>query len=129
MFGEEAGTAGEKFRRVIQEAKPQALIAGELAASNPKAASFLTPELNLDIDVLRNLNKGYNKFNAKEVASGPYGVPLTNQMLGKEFAYRKNNLDVVIDKQGFMRYGRADEFNALTLDEQRKVFNARKIID
>src|SRR3990167_4934507 len=129
MFGLEAEMAGEKFRRVIQEAKPQALIAGGLAASNPKTASFITPGLNLDIDVLRNLNKGYNKFNAKEVASGPYGVPLTNQMLGKEFTYRKNNLDVVIGKEGFMRYGRADEFNALTAEEQRKILNARTIID
>ena len=130
FMGLEQSTAGTTFYKNLTEAKPQALIAGELIASNPKAAAFMTPELTMSTPNLKALNKGYDTFMNKQVTTGPYGVPLSAaQISTKDFAFNKGNLNVMVDRDGFMRYAKADEFNALTAEEQRNVFNARKIID
>ncbi len=124
MYGLEAETAGKKFLSLEKDAKPNAIAAGELVASNPKAAPFMTPELEMSRQALREINRGYNKHMQTKVGVGPW-----NTQVGPEFAYKKRNLDVVIDHEGRMRYGSADEFNALTQEEQRKIFNARNKID
>src|SRR5574341_273328 len=129
FMGLEAETAGRKFYTTMTEAKPAAIIADELR-KNPQAAPFVTPKMEFDPRALKDMNKQYDKF-LQEPVSGPWGAPLTKAQVGLEFEYKpkKYDLHVILDKEGNMRFGGAAEFNALSADEQRKLFNIRNTIN
>ncbi len=125
FLGLEAATEGTKFYKTSTVTNPTTVDAAKLIAANPKTAPFLTPDLNVSTPNVALLNRAYNRFHAKQQAE---------ILAGKRTAYtdmpfNRHDLDVIVDKDGFARYAKANEFNALSADEQKRIFNARTTAD
>lgn len=122
FFGIEAEYEGSKFLKTVQETKPLAIKVGEVMAENPLAAPFIAPDARISSGNLKLLNRGYMKFVEQQKAQSPMGPY-------PEFQFNRRGLSATVDNSGFVKYGKADEFNKLTPEQQLKTVNFRNQVD
>jgi len=118
----EAEHAGQLWSKTIHQTQPLTVEASEAIARNPKAAPFIAPETNISTENLALLNKAVDKqWNMQQ--------QMAQQKLPSDFAYNKHGLNVIVDKDGFVKYGHADDFAKLDLATQKNIINVRNAID
>ena len=112
----EARRAGEHLAASSLTTEPAVRAALELYKQDPRYVDFLEPALEFG---KRDVARFRKAMTAQEIAPGQY----------TPFSFKGKNLELSVDANGVIEYGRAGQFAALPPDVQTRIFDIRKIID